>query len=91
IPNAKVDALSKMSDILLSLESKRVDALIVELPVAESYEKNRSTLAIADARPKSEDNGYAVAVKKGREDLVSQMNKTIDRLMSEDKVKKYVT
>ncbi|WP_314587747.1 ABC transporter substrate-binding protein/permease [Paenibacillus terrigena] len=91
IPNAKVDALSKMSDILLSLESKRVDALIVELPVAESYEKNRSTLAIADARPKSEDNGYAIAVKKGREDLVIQMNKTIDRLMGEDKVKKYVT
>jgi len=91
VPNAKVDALSKMSDILLSLESKRVDALIVELPVAESYEKNRPTLAIAEAHPTSDDDGYAIAVKKGREELVNQLNKSIDRLVSEDKVKTYVT
>lgn len=91
IPDAKVDALSKISDIILSLEANRVDALIVELPVAESYAKNRPTLALAEAKPESSDDGYAIAVKKNNAKFVEEMNKTIDRLKKEDKVNHFVT
>jgi polar amino acid transport system substrate-binding protein len=90
VPNATVDALAKISDLVLSLESKRIDAIVLELPVAESYEKNRSTLAVAEAKPESSEDGYAIAFRKGSTDMVNQVNTTIDRLEKADMINKYV-
>lgn len=90
VPNATVDALSKISDLVLSLESKRIEAIILELPVAESYAKNRSTIVVSEAKPESSEDGYAIAFRKGSEDMVNQVNSTIDRLEKEDKINQYV-
>ncbi|CAM2780434.1 ABC transporter substrate-binding protein [Paenibacillus sediminis] len=91
IKNAKLTSLSKISDLILELESGRVDALILELPVAKSYVANRDTVAIAGANPKWEDDGYAIAVRKGSPKFAEAINKTLERLKSENKIDQFVT
>ncbi|GIO54988.1 transporter substrate-binding domain-containing protein [Paenibacillus cellulositrophicus] len=90
IPGAKITGLGKISDIVLQLNSSRVDASIMEKPVAEAYIKNVKGLVIADAVPDYKEDGYAIGIKKGNTELVNQINKTLDRLKSENKIEQYV-
>ncbi|MCJ8012501.1 transporter substrate-binding domain-containing protein [Paenibacillus sp. KQZ6P-2] len=90
IPGAKITGLGKINDIIMQLDSNRVDASIMEKPVAESFVKNVNGLAIADAVPDYKEDGYAVGVKKGNKELVDQINKTLDRLNKEKKIDQFV-
>ncbi|CAH0121402.1 MULTISPECIES: transporter substrate-binding domain-containing protein [unclassified Paenibacillus] len=91
VPDAKVEALSKVSDLVLSLEAKRIDAIVLEMPVAAAYSKSRSNLAVAGAEPDSGDEGFAIAVKKGSAKLAEQINQTLDRLTKEQRIEQFVT
>lgn len=91
IKDAKIESLAKVSDLTMALQANRIDAIIMEGPVAEGYVTNREGLAIADAKPAPADDGYAIAVKRGNTALVGHLNTTIDRLIKEDKIGGYVT
>ncbi|QUL52416.1 transporter substrate-binding domain-containing protein [Paenibacillus tritici] len=91
IEGAQLTSLSKISEIILQLQSNRVDASIMEGPVAKSFVKNVKGLAITDAKPEVEDEGYVVGVKKGNTELLDQVNKTLGRLISEGKIDEFVT
>lgn len=91
MPNSKAAALSKISDITLALTSKRVDAAIIEEPVAKSYEDNNKALSIADITLKTEEAGSAVAVKKGNAELIQEINTTLDKLIKDKTIDKLVT
>lgn len=91
IPNSKITGLSKINDIIMQLNSGRVDASIMEKPVAEAFLKNVKGLAIADAVPDYKEDGYAIGVKKGNTELVDHINKTLDRLNSEKKIEQFVS
>ncbi|GAB6990035.1 transporter substrate-binding domain-containing protein [Paenibacillus pini] len=91
IPGAKITGLSKISDIIMQLNSGRVDVSIMEKPVAEAYIKNVKGLVITDAVPVNEEDGYAIGVKKGNKELVKQINTTLDRLKSENKIEQFVS
>lgn len=90
LPKAEAKALGKISDIALALKTKRVDAAIIESPVATSYVNANSDLAISNIILKTEDAGSAVAVKKGQQDFVDAINKTLDRLSSSKAIDKMV-
>ncbi|MFP4976215.1 transporter substrate-binding domain-containing protein [Paenibacillus sp. CN-4] len=90
IPNAQLTSLGKISDIVLQLQSNRVDASIIEGPVAKSFVKNVKGLVITDAKPPVEDDGYVIGVKKGNTELLEQINTTLKRLGSEGKIDEYV-
>lgn len=90
IEGAQLTSLSKISEIVLQLQSNRVDASIMEGPVAKSFVKNVKGLAITDAKPEVEDDGYVIGVKKGNTELLDQVNKTLTRLNSEGKIDEYV-
>ncbi|MNO95151.1 Arginine-binding extracellular protein ArtP precursor [compost metagenome] len=91
IPNAKLTSLSKISDIVLQLTSGRVDVAVLEGPVAESFVKQVDGITITDAKPANEDEGYVVGVKKGNKEMLDQVNATLDRLMSDGSIDKFVT
>lgn len=91
IEGAKLTSLAKISDIVLQLQSSRVDASIMEGPVAKSFVKNVKGLAITDAKPEVEDDGYVIGVKKGNSELLTQINKTLGELNSAGKIEEYVT
>ena len=92
IKNADIKALGKVTDLMLELKNKKVDALVVEKPVAEAYVSKNPDLSIpAVTVTQSEENGSAVAVKKGSEDLVEALNKSLDRIIKDKLVDKFVT
>lgn len=90
IEGAKLTSLGKISEIVLQLQSNRVDASIIEGPVAKSFVKNVPGLVITDAKPEVEDDGYVIGIKKGNTELLEQVNKTLARLNSEGKIEEYV-
>lgn len=91
LPGAEAQALGKISDIVLALNTKKFDAAIIEGPVATSYVNANKNLVIADLKLKTEDAGSAAAVKKGNKDLVDAINKTLERLTNEKTIDKFVT
>lgn len=91
IEGAKLTSLSKISEIVLQLQSNRVDAAIIEGPVAKSFVKNVPGLVITDAKPEVEDDGYVIGIKKGNTELLDKVNSTLTRLNSEGKIEEFVT
>lgn len=90
LKNSEIKTLLRIPELILELLSGKVDALIMEFPVASQYQKNNPELIIID-EPKlnTSTNGSAVGIKKGQEELVAQINKTIERLLSEDKITEF--
>ncbi|MCS7464677.1 ABC transporter substrate-binding protein [Paenibacillus doosanensis] len=91
MPNSEMKALGKISDLMLDLKNKKTEALVVEQPVAEAYLSKNPDLVLSDVKLSSEDSGSAIAVKKGSADLVDAMNKTLDKLIQDKSVDKFVT
>ncbi|AIQ58968.1 transporter substrate-binding domain-containing protein [Paenibacillus borealis] len=90
IEGAQLTSLGKISEIVLQLQSNRVDASIMEGPVAKSFVKNVKGLVITDAKPEVEDDGYVIGVKKDNTELLEQVNTTLKRLDSEGKIDEFV-
>lgn len=83
-------SLGKIPDLVMELKSKKIDALIVELPVANGYVKNNNDLALSELTVEEESGGSAIAVKKGNDDLVKLIDATIDRLIKDGSIDKFV-
>ncbi len=90
LPDTKIISLVKLPNIILELKAGNIDAAIVELPVAEGYVKQYPDLAISDAKVIDETGGSSIAIKKGNQDIVEQVNSTIKRLQEEGLIDKYV-
>jgi len=90
IEGAKLTSLGKISEIVLQLQSNRVDASIMEGPVAKSFVQKVKGLVITDAKPEVEDDGYVVGIKKGNAELLGNVNKTLTRLNTEGKIDAFV-
>lgn len=90
IKGADLISLGKIPDLVMELKNKKIDALVVELPVANGYVKNNNDLALTDIAVKDDTGGSAIAIKKGNTNLVEQVNKTLDRLMKDGTIDKFV-
>ncbi|CAH2214074.1 ABC transporter substrate-binding protein [Tepidibacter aestuarii] len=90
IEDAQIKSLTKIPDIILELKNDKIDAAIVELPVAKAYVDKNSDLGLADITIKDETGGSAIAIKKGNQEIVDQMNKTLDKLVKENKIEEFV-
>lgn len=89
IEGAEVKSLSKITDLVLELKNKKIDAIVLVDPVAAAYTKQNSDLVVPEISFGTEE-GVAIAVNKGNEDLVEAINKTIDKLLSEGKIDKFI-
>lgn len=90
IPDAKQELLVKVNDLVLALETGRVDAVLAEKPVAEAYANNNGKVVVAPVQLQAASEGYVVGIPKGNEKLVAQVNKTIQRLKDEGKLDQFV-
>lgn len=89
-PHAQVKELGKLPDLVMELKNKKIDAIVVELPVARAYLTANPDLMLASYTFKDEDGGNAIAVKKGQSELMAEINKTVARLLKENKVDQFV-
>lgn len=88
---ATIKSIGKITDLVMQLKGKKVDAVFMESPVASGYVKKNADLVISSVKPKAEQAGSAIAVKKGNKEFVDQVNKTLDRLMGDKSLDKLVT
>lgn len=90
IKNSGVKVLNKVSDLILELQNGRIDAVVAENPVANSYVNHNDDLALSEASPKDDVGGSAIAVKKGSTKMIKEVNKTLKRLADEGKIDQFV-
>ncbi|SIP95265.1 polar amino acid transport system substrate-binding protein [Paenibacillus sp. RU4T] len=92
IEGAKLTSIAKIPELILELNSGRVDALILEKPVADQYVKAQDTVALTNVKieQSADEAGSAIAIKKGNQELVDSINKTIDRLKESGEIDRFV-
>lgn len=90
VPADQIVALNKIGDLVMKLKSKKIDAILVELPVATAYASKNDELLVVDPEYISDTKGFAVAVKKDSSELVNQINTTLKRLKEEGKLDEYL-
>jgi len=89
IEASEVKALSKITDLVLELKNDKIDGLVLVAPVAVAYAKQNQDLVVPDITFGKED-GVAVAVNKGNTDLVEAINATLDKMMKDGSIDKFI-
>lgn len=85
-------ALTKVTDLILSLETNKIDGIVAEDAVAQAYVANDSRLAKIDAQFKlgGDETGTAIAFAKNSGTLVTAVNQSIDEIKAQNLTKGYL-
>jgi len=86
---SEVKSLSKITDLVLELKNDKIDAVVLVAPVAAAYAKQNQDLLVPAISFGKED-GVAVAVNKGTGDLLESINKTLDKMMKDGSIEKFI-
>ncbi len=90
IKDLRLKALNKIPDLVLEVKHKKIDAVIMEMPVAEAYAANNDDLHLMPIELIDEEGGSAVAAKTGEKELIDFANKTLDRLAEDGSIEEFV-
>lgn len=90
IKDADVKLLPEVPTLIQDLLAGNLDAVIVELPVADIQALMNDTLAVAAEKvADTAGGGSAIAVPKGEKTLLAEVNKSIKRLLDEGKLDEF--
>ena len=70
--NSNLRQFRKYNEVFTDLKFGRIDAVVVDLPVAQTYVKKLGGIRISS--PKMSEEQYGIAVKKGNADLLNKIN-----------------
>ncbi len=91
ITDIQLKSLAKIPDLILEVKNNKIDGLVIEKPVAAAYTYRNKDLMLMDITFEDAEGGSAVAVKKENTDLLDEINKTLDTLMSNGDIEKFIT
>lgn len=83
VSNAKITYLTKIPNMIMDLQMKKVDAIILPTDIAKNYANEYDNIYITEIPLEQKEQGTAIAVKKGGQSLIDQANSTLERLMSD--------
>ena len=86
---AELRFLSRINDIVMDLKSDRIDGIVLVGPVADSYAKADPQLQLSDISFGQED-GVAIAIAKGNDDLTASINASLERMMEADLINQFI-
>jgi len=89
IPGSEYKGLSKITDLVLELKNGKIEGIVLVSPVAAAYAKQNEDLVVPDFSFGKED-GVAIAVNKGNEDLLESINNTLEKLLDEGKIDEFI-
>ncbi|MBR0576473.1 transporter substrate-binding domain-containing protein [Proteiniclasticum sp. BAD-10] len=89
-PDAEAVALGKVTDLIIALTSGRIDAAIIELPVAKSAVKANPELFVSAIDVPEDSKGTAIALKKNSGDYLDAVNAILKKLGEEGLIEKFV-
>ncbi|BCZ49063.1 amino acid ABC transporter [Clostridium gelidum] len=85
----KIKSLDKVPDLVLDLKNNKIDAVLVESTVADLTVQKNTGIAASSLEVKDPDGGCAIAMKKGSNELTTEINKTLKKLKDENKVQQF--
>ncbi|WP_421017446.1 ABC transporter substrate-binding protein/permease [Furfurilactobacillus cerevisiae] len=81
--------MDKDTDLILALQTNKIDAIALDQPTAEAYAKNTDGLVAINAHFKDEgEQGSAIAFPKGAQSLVNSANKSIAEIKAKNLIHK---
>jgi polar amino acid transport system substrate-binding protein len=90
LPEAEIKGLGKATDLVLDLKNKKIDAILLDSPVAKFNCEKNSDITLTSITIEAQDDGAAIAMKKGSDELQTEVNKTIKKLKDEGKIDEFV-
>ena len=90
IPNADLQLLANVNNLILELKSGKVDAIVMEKPVAEMAVKNNPDLAVGEPTYEEKSVGNAVGVAKYNPELLAKIIEVINELNESGKMDDYI-
>ena len=90
ISNADLQLLANVNNLILELKSGKVDAIVMEKPVAEMAVKNNPDLAVGEPTYEEKTGGNAVGVAKNNPELLAKINEVINELNESGKMDDYI-
>jgi ABC-type amino acid transport substrate-binding protein len=91
IQGADFDVRETIEELIIILDKGLVEGIILEKPVGDSYvHRNKHFTSLRCEEKLSSMLGSAVAVKKGDEDLLKEINRILAKLKKEGKIDEFV-
>ncbi|MFL8888761.1 ABC transporter substrate-binding protein/permease [Helcococcus kunzii] len=91
IKDIKTKGLPVVTTLLLELKSGKIDAILMEKPVADSYVLSNSDLTVVkDVEVKDDSQGSAVAMREDAKELTQEVNKVIKEIKEKNLVDEWV-
>lgn len=91
IEGATIKSLSKVTDLVLELKTGKVDAIMLEMPVAASYAKQNEDLAVAEGIVfEKMEGGSTIITANDETELMEQINIVIAQLLADGKIDQFV-
>lgn len=87
--NAEILSLGKITDLVIALQSKKVDGIILAEPVAKSYVEGNSSLSLTGIDLGRED-GVAIGIKKGNESLKAKIDELLNEYLLDGTIEKVI-
>ena len=90
IPNVNLQQLSNINNLILELKAGKVDAIVMEKPVAEMAVKSNPELAVGKPIYEEQTGGNAVGIAKNNPQLLAKVNEVITELIESGNMDEYI-
>lgn len=90
VPNDDLQLLNNVNNLILELKAGKVDAVIMEKPVAEMAVKSNPELAVGTPIYEDKTGGNAVGMAKNNPELLAKINEVIKELNETGKMDEYI-
>lgn len=90
ITNVNLQQLSNINNLILELKAGKVDAIVMEKPVAEMAVKSNPELAVGKPIYEEQTGGNAVGIAKNNPQLLAKVNEVITELNESGKMDEYI-
>ncbi|HOB87601.1 MAG TPA: basic amino acid ABC transporter substrate-binding protein [Bacillota bacterium] len=81
LPEEQIVRLEKVTHVFLELENGQVDAVVIDLPVAQRYINIKEGLKLISGD--FEDEMYGIAVAKENEELLEKINNALEQIKAD--------
>ena len=88
-PDAQVKRYTKFVQAAEDLKNNKIDAIVMDLYPAQELVATNPELKILDEENPVFVVQYAIAVKKGNQELLDQINEVIDQLIADGKIEEF--
>ncbi|GEL14531.1 ABC transporter substrate-binding protein/permease [Pediococcus cellicola] len=90
IANVTVKGFDKGADLILALQTNKIDGIVMEKPSAEAYGKNNPQLSLVNGHfnLSSDETSSAIAFQKGATSLAGAVNKSLAKIQKKDLINK---